>query len=88
VGLDVVLHALQAEVNNIKAEQDRILSDLRSGDFTKQRLACHRLSALAENHFPDWLPTAINLISDANRLDDQIRERTLSKEQRAMRGSW
>ena len=74
----MTLQALPTEALDIDAEQRGILLDLRSGDFTKQRLACDRLSALAENHFQTFLPTAIALISDANRLDDRIRERTIS----------
>jgi ABC-type multidrug transport system ATPase subunit len=78
MGRAMVLRALPTEVLSIEVEQRSILSDLRSGDFTKQRLACDRLSALAENHFPEFLPVAIALISDANRLDDRIRERLIA----------
>jgi hypothetical protein len=72
------VEALPQEKLSVEAERRNVLADLRSGDFTKQRLACERLSVLAEDHFPNFLPIAIGLISDANRLDDRIRERTIT----------
>ena len=70
--------ALALEKIDIEAERKLILESLRSGDFTLQREACERLSALADNHFPDFLPASVTLISDANRLNDRIRERVIS----------
>ena len=72
---------LKAEQLGIDAERTLILSSLRTGDFNKQRLACDRLSALAENHFPDFLLRSVTLVSDANRLDDRVRELRITAEE-------
>jgi ABC-type multidrug transport system ATPase subunit len=74
---------LKAEQLDIDGEHRRIIADLRTGDFNKQRLACDRLSALSENHFPDFLIRSVSLVSDANRLDDRIRERRITTDEQA-----
>ena len=75
---------IAAEQLDIAAEHKQILSDLGSGDFTKQRHACGKLCALAENHYPDFLPNAIALISDANQLADRIRERVIAFDEKGV----
>ena len=75
---------LKVEELDIAVEHEQILADLGSGDFTKQRHACGRLVALAENHYPDFLPSAIALISDANQLQDRIRDRVIVFDERGV----
>jgi ABC-type multidrug transport system ATPase subunit len=75
---------LRAEQIDIESEQRSVLADLRTGDFNKQRLACEQLSALAENHFPEFLSRSVNLISDANQLDDRIRERRITADEQGV----
>jgi ABC-type multidrug transport system ATPase subunit len=72
--------ALPQEEVSIEAARRSILADLRSGDFTRLRLACDQLSALTEDHFPTLLARAVALIAEANRLDDRIRERVITPE--------
>lgn len=74
----------KAEQLNIQGELKLILANLRTGDFTKQRLACERLSVLAENHFPDFLTRSVVLISDANRLNDRIRDRLIEADEKTV----
>jgi ABC-2 type transport system ATP-binding protein len=75
---------IQAEVLDIEGAKKGIRADLTTGDFTKQKLACERLLALSDNHFPHLLIGSVTLVSDANRLDDRIRERRITAlEQRA-----
>src|SRR5262249_42289085 len=44
-------------------------------------LACDQILSLAENHFPDFLSRSVILISDANRLEDRIRERRITADE-------
>jgi ABC-2 type transport system ATP-binding protein len=75
---------LKVERLDIDAEKRRILANLRTGDFNKQRMACEQLSTLAENHFPEFLLRSVTLISDANQLDDRIRERRISADEQGV----
>jgi ABC-2 type transport system ATP-binding protein len=72
--------ATPSELNDIADERRTLLEMLRSGDFTTQRKAFERLSALAENYFPKFLGESVALTSDANQLDDRIRKRTIALE--------
>jgi ABC transporter/Trypsin-like peptidase domain len=75
---------LRAEQLDIDAEKNAILANLRTGDFNKQMIACEQLDTLAESHFQAFLLQTVTLRSDANRLDDRIRERRISAEEQSV----